>query len=74
VKEIKTGFQPRINLCRDKEGNILVDRAAIFNRSAEYFSSLLKMEDGSEQSVAESRKYKWRRYPRTNTRIGRKRQ
>jgi hypothetical protein len=46
VKEIKTVFQPQINFCRGK------DRAAILNRWAEYFSTLLNKdtEDGSEDS------------------------
>jgi hypothetical protein len=50
VKEIKTGFQPRIIFCRDKEGNIVADRAAVLNRWIEYFSNLLNksIEDGSE--------------------------
>jgi hypothetical protein len=52
VKEIKTGFQPGINFCRGKEGNIPADRAAILNWWAEYFSTLLNKdtEDGSEES------------------------
>jgi len=52
VKEIKTGFQPRINFCRDKEGNMLADRTVVLNRWAEYFSNLLNkdIEDGSEGS------------------------
>jgi hypothetical protein len=52
VKEIKTGFQPQINFCRDKDGNMLADRTAVLNGWAEYFSNLLNkdIEDGSEGS------------------------
>jgi hypothetical protein len=52
VKEIKTGFQPRINVHSDKEGNMLADRTAVLNRWAEYLSNLLNkdIEDGSEGS------------------------
>jgi hypothetical protein len=52
LKQIKTVFFPRINFCRDKEGNILADKAAILNKWAQRFSNLLNksIEDGSEGS------------------------
>jgi hypothetical protein len=41
VKETKTGFQPQISFCREKEGNILADGAALLNTWTKYFLNVM---------------------------------
>ncbi|CAG9560965.1 unnamed protein product [Danaus chrysippus] len=46
VNPLRKGFQPRINICRDGEGNALTDKTEILKRWREYFDNLLNV--GSE--------------------------
>ena len=40
IKRMRNGFQPRMNLIRNKEGNIIVGREEIQRRWIEYFEEL----------------------------------
>jgi hypothetical protein len=41
VRNIKRGFQPRTNLCRDKKGNLVTGEQQALERWTEYFKDLL---------------------------------
>jgi hypothetical protein len=45
VLQIKHGYQPKLNACKDKQGKMITDRVGITNRWAEYFEELLKEND-----------------------------
>jgi hypothetical protein len=37
VKNLSKGFQPRLDICKDKNGNVIGDKSEIMNRWVEYF-------------------------------------
>jgi hypothetical protein len=43
INEFKSGYQPRNNLVKDENGDLLADSHNIFNRWKNYFSQLLNM-------------------------------
>jgi hypothetical protein len=43
VRQRKTSFQPRVDFCRDKEGNMIKGEVEIRDRWKEYFEELLNM-------------------------------
>lgn len=50
VKNFKKGYQPRMDYCRDLEGNLIGDKEGILERWMEHFSSLLN-DDSAEGSL-----------------------
>ena len=48
VSEVRKGYQPRSNMVRDKNGNMLVNEEQIKDRWKEYFSELLNRPDPEE--------------------------
>ena len=42
VKSLKQGFKPRVDFCKDQEGNLIGERNGILERWTEHFSNLLK--------------------------------
>jgi hypothetical protein len=42
MDNIRKGYQPRQEACRDKDGNMLCDKDEIMNRWAEHFKDVLK--------------------------------
>jgi hypothetical protein len=48
IKEFKRGYQPRNNLVKDENGELLADCHSILNRWKNYVSHLLKMHDVSD--------------------------
>ena len=52
VKEIKTGFQPRVNLCLDKNGNLISEEEKVLKRWKEFFSDLLNRENSVEGGMS----------------------
>jgi hypothetical protein len=58
VRQRKTVFQPRVDFCRDKEGNLIGGEVEIRDRWKEYFEELLNMKvTGSEGEEKELEKY-----------------
>jgi hypothetical protein len=55
VKNIRKGFQPRNDFCRDKEGNIISDSTEIRKRWVEYFSDMFKISEIEDTSNIEDR-------------------
>ena len=49
VKEIRQGFKPRTDICKDKDGNLLGSKTDIKSRWQEYFSELLNPEPESNE-------------------------
>jgi hypothetical protein len=47
IYEFKRGYQPRSNLVKDENGDLLADSHNIFNRWKHYFSQLLNIYIGS---------------------------
>jgi len=47
MDNIRKGYQPRQEACRDKEGNVLCDKEEIMNRWAEHFKDVLNKEHPS---------------------------
>jgi hypothetical protein len=41
VKKVRTGFRPRLNFCKDKEGNLITSKDKITDHWVEHFSELL---------------------------------
>jgi hypothetical protein len=41
IHDFKKGYQPRSNLVKDENGNLLADSHSILNRTKNYFSQLL---------------------------------
>jgi translation elongation factor EF-Ts len=54
-----TGFQPRVIMCKDKEGKIIVEERKIMERRAEYFDELLNktrcdgLDNGKDKNYTE---------------------
>jgi hypothetical protein len=47
IRELKRGYQPRSNLMKDKNGNVLADSHNILNRWKNYFSQILNVHNVS---------------------------
>jgi hypothetical protein len=56
VRKRKTDFQPRVDFCRDKEGNLLGGEEEIKYRWKEYFEELVNMV-GNEGEEEEPKRY-----------------
>jgi hypothetical protein len=41
VKKVRLGFQPRLNFCKDKEGNLITSKDKTMDHWVEHFSELL---------------------------------
>jgi hypothetical protein len=57
---VRAGFQPRLNFCKDKEGNLITSKDKILDRWVEHFSELLNKgtlveEEGEENESTEIR-------------------
>jgi hypothetical protein len=50
INEFKTGYQPRNNLVKDKNGDLLADSYNILNRWRKYFFNLLNVHNVSDVS------------------------
>jgi hypothetical protein len=48
INEFKRGYQPRNNLVKDENGDLLADSHNILNRWKNYFSQLLNVHNVSE--------------------------
>jgi hypothetical protein len=48
INEIKKGYQPRNNLVKDENGDLLSDSHNILNRWKNYFSQLLNVHNVSD--------------------------
>jgi hypothetical protein len=48
INEFKRGYQPRNNLVKDKNGDLLADSHNILNRWKNYFSQLLNVHNVSD--------------------------
>jgi hypothetical protein len=48
VLQIKHGYQPKLNACRDKQGKIITGEEDFTNRWAEHSEVLLKKNDMEE--------------------------
>jgi hypothetical protein len=60
VKNVRAGFQPRLNFCKDKEGSLIISKDKILDRWVEHFSELLHKgtlveEEGEENESTEIR-------------------
>ena len=53
IKEIKRGWQPQTNLCRDKAGNFIGDKNEILKRWEEYFKELLNSSEQADIPINE---------------------
>ncbi|KAJ4435792.1 hypothetical protein ANN_18411 [Periplaneta americana] len=60
IKEFKNGYQPRVNVIKDENGDLLADSPSILNRWKNYFAQLLNVHrpnrndrDGIEIKTAE---------------------
>jgi hypothetical protein len=45
---LNAGFQPRLGICKDKNGNVRGDKSEIMNRWVEYFQECLNRTDEQE--------------------------
>jgi hypothetical protein len=45
---LKKGFQPRLDICKDKNENVLGDKSQIMKRQVEYFEETLNRTDEQE--------------------------
>ncbi|KAJ4445706.1 hypothetical protein ANN_12391 [Periplaneta americana] len=43
IKEFKNGYQPRVNVIKDENGDLLADSPSILNRWKNYFAQLLNL-------------------------------
>jgi hypothetical protein len=60
VKKVRAGFQPRLNFCKDKEGNLITSEEKIMDCWVERFSELVNKgtlveEEGEEDEGIEIR-------------------
>jgi hypothetical protein len=53
INKIKTGFKPRTDFCRNKEGYLITNKEGIKNRWKEYFQDLLSQSPGQETDTTE---------------------
>lgn len=51
VNHLKNGYQPKLNLCKNKEGEILSEEKEIMDRWTEYFRELLNKEPTINEEV-----------------------
>jgi hypothetical protein len=54
LKNLGTGFQPRLNFYKNKEGNMITSKDKIMNRWVEHFSELLNKRMLVEEEVEEN--------------------
>jgi hypothetical protein len=43
INEFKKGYQPRINIIKDKNGNLLADSQNVFNRCKNFFNQVVNI-------------------------------
>jgi hypothetical protein len=43
INEFKKGYQPRINIIKDENGNLLVDPQSVLNRWKNFFNQILNI-------------------------------
>jgi hypothetical protein len=43
INELKKGYQPRINIVKDKNGNLLADPQSVLNRQKNFFNQVLNV-------------------------------
>jgi hypothetical protein len=48
VKKLNKVFQSRLDICKDKNGNVIGDKSEIMNRRVEYFDETLNRTDQQE--------------------------
>jgi hypothetical protein len=53
IYEFKMGYQPRTNLVKDENGDLLADSHSILNRWKNYFSQLLNVHNVSDDRQIE---------------------
>ncbi|KAG8235926.1 hypothetical protein J437_LFUL014282 [Ladona fulva] len=51
VEKVKSGYQPRMEGCLNKEGNVLQERNKVLERWVEHFKELLNREDKEEREL-----------------------
>ena len=44
IQNIKSGYQPKTTMCKDKQNNIICNEAQVIERWKEYFNELLNHE------------------------------
>jgi hypothetical protein len=67
VEKVRAGFQPRINFCKDKEGNLITSKDKIMDRWVEHFSELLNKGTLVEEEGEENESIEIRNHTPTNT-------
>jgi hypothetical protein len=45
IKEFKKGYQPRINIIKDENGNLLADPQSVLNRWKNFFHQVLNIQE-----------------------------
>ncbi|MEB2589900.1 hypothetical protein SOP87_30190, partial [Bacillus cereus] len=53
VNEFRKGWQPKVNLIKDKDGDFLADPSDMLNRWKNYFNDLLNVHVGDKSEVNE---------------------
>jgi hypothetical protein len=43
INEFKKGYQPRINIIKDENGNLIADPQSVLNRRKNFFKQVLNM-------------------------------
>lgn len=51
VNALRKGFQPRLSICKDRNGDVLCAKEAIINRWEEYFDGLLNEASREEEAL-----------------------
>jgi hypothetical protein len=51
VKKLNKGFQPRLDICKNKNGNVIGDKSEIVNRWVEYFKEILNRTAEQETEI-----------------------
>jgi hypothetical protein len=57
ILQIKHGYQPKLKVCKDKQGKIIEDETEVINRWAEHFEELLNENDVNIERISENNKY-----------------